>query len=60
VLSTIHCPPSRRRAHCALYDALASSLLLLRLEGEELLLGHLTLEWLLSFSKGYSGQQELF
>ena len=29
--SISHCPPTRRKAHCALYDALASALLLLRL-----------------------------
>lgn len=30
-LALLHCPPDRRKAHCALYDALASALLLTRL-----------------------------
>lgn len=30
-LAVTHCPPKRRRYHCALYDALAAALLLLRL-----------------------------
>ncbi len=30
-LATLHCPPGRNRPHCALYDALAAGLLLVRL-----------------------------
>ncbi|GHC12250.1 3'-5' exonuclease [Cerasicoccus arenae] len=33
-LAESHCPEKRQRAHCALYDALASALLLLRLLAE--------------------------
>ncbi|MCC5839303.1 MAG: 3'-5' exonuclease [Opitutales bacterium] len=33
-LALLHCPPARRKAHCALYDALASALLLSRLQKE--------------------------
>lgn len=57
-----HCPPSRCRYHCALYDALAAALLLThmgRLPGYE----QLTLDWLLLNSQPDSGdamQQELF
>lgn len=31
-LAATHCPPDRRKPHCALYDALASALLLLRVQ----------------------------
>jgi hypothetical protein len=55
-----HCPSNRRKAHCALYDALASSLLLVRLASEESLSSYLSLGWLLQFSNGSSPQQELF
>lgn len=33
-LGDAHCPDARRKAHCALYDALASALLLLRISAE--------------------------
>lgn len=33
-LASQHCPPNRRRPHCALYDALAAALLLARLAHE--------------------------
>ncbi len=39
-----HCPPRRRRYHCALYDALASALLFLRLR-EEAALAPASLRW---------------
>ena len=59
-LAEKHCPSNRRKAHCALYDALASSLLLVRLATEESLSSYLSLVWLLQFSNGSSPQQELF
>lgn len=59
-LAEKHCPGNRRKAHCALYDALASSLLLVRLASEESLSSYLSLDWLLQFSGGNSPQQELF
>lgn len=33
-LAAIHCPEARRRPHCALYDALASAVLIMRLLAE--------------------------
>ncbi|MEY3001622.1 MAG: hypothetical protein RL648_1836 [Verrucomicrobiota bacterium] len=54
-----HCPVDRRRAHCALYDALAAALLLLRLEEETPLRDRLSLRWLLRTSMGWSAQEEL-
>tara|TARA_B100001123_G_scaffold437572_1_gene570127 strand:- start:13127 stop:13783 length:657 start_codon:yes stop_codon:yes gene_type:complete len=45
----LHCPPERRKAHCALYDALASALLLIRLD-ELAELNDLTTDWLLELS----------
>lgn len=48
-LAAEHCPAPRRKAHCALYDALASALLLLHL-GTEDGFEHLTLQWLLEHS----------
>jgi DNA polymerase-3 subunit epsilon len=59
-LAGVHCPPGRRKPHCALYDALASALLLLRLEQAAQLSGRMTLHWLLLLSEGASAQQELF
>jgi DNA polymerase-3 subunit epsilon len=59
-LASAHCPVARRRPHCALYDALASSLLLLRLERVESLAGLVTAGWLLQLSEGRNSQQELF
>ena len=59
------CPASRRSPHCALYDALASALLLLRLRREPEL-DALTVPWLLlqsaasSDSYGAMEQRELF
>lgn len=57
---SVHCPPERSRPHCALYDALASSLLLLRLEEEESLRGRMSLSWLLRLSGEDRSQTELF
>lgn len=57
-----HCPPTRRKYHCALYDALGSAMLLThlgRLPGYE----NLSLEWLLVHSQPFdddAGQRELF
>lgn len=59
-LAREYCPPNRRRSHCALYDALASALLLLRLEEEEPLSDRMSVHWLLGLSSGDSHQQELF
>jgi DNA polymerase-3 subunit epsilon len=59
-LAEAHCPPGRQRAHCALYDALASSLLLMRLESEPSLKGRISLSWLLELSEQADCQQELF
>lgn len=44
-----YCPDKRRKAHCALYDALASALLILRLTAEEGF-EQTTVEWLLECS----------
>ena len=60
VLGDGHCPPARRKTHCALFDALASSMLLLRLAEEQRLKPFLSLQWLLQFSSGSIPQQELF
>lgn len=57
-LAQLHCPPARRRPHCALYDALASALLLLRLEEEAELANRITLNWLLQLSMNWSVQEE--
>ena len=54
------CPPGRSHPHCALFDALASSLLLLRLEEEPELRGRMTRGWLLEMSGGERLQGELF
>jgi len=59
-LAKLHCPEGRRRSHCALYDALASAVLLLRLEETEDLRNRMSLEWLLLLSQGRQSQQELF
>ncbi|MEM8866710.1 MAG: 3'-5' exonuclease [Verrucomicrobiota bacterium] len=63
--AAVYCPPNRNRYHCALYDTLASALLLRRLYEEPQLAG-LSLPWLLQHSAASSadrdalGQQELF
>jgi DNA polymerase-3 subunit epsilon len=44
-----HCPPRRRRPHCALFDALAAALLLARL-AQESALANAPLAWLLAQS----------
>jgi len=49
-LAAEHCPAHRRRAHCALYDALAAALLLLRLTREPTL-GAAPLTWLVTQSR---------
>jgi len=59
-LADAYCPERRRKPHCALYDALASALLLLRLEDEADLQGRISTAWLLRLSRQVSGQQELF
>ncbi len=48
-LTTVHCPPERRRYHAALYDALAGALLLASLAREPLL-AELTVMQLLALS----------
>jgi DNA polymerase-3 subunit epsilon len=48
-LAEKHCPPNRRRYHCALFDALACAVLLLNLLRHEAL-HSMTLEWLLIHS----------
>ena len=55
-----YCPEDRSQSHCALYDALASSLLLLRLEDTEGFADRVTTGWLLQLSAGREAQQELF
>ena len=59
-LAARHCPGKRSRPHCALYDALASSLLLLYLEGLEEMRDRMSIRWLLQLSQGLEPQQELF
>jgi DNA polymerase-3 subunit epsilon len=54
------CPESRRKPHCALFDALGSALLLLRLETVETLAGRIRLQWLLQLSGEVSSQEQLF
>ena len=60
-LAKEHCPSQRRKAHCALYDAIASALLLIHLMQEPDLQG-LKLPDLLSASGNAdtAGQGELF
>lgn len=48
-LSKEHCPKTRKRAHCALFDSLASALLLLKL-GNTPGFEELTTQWLLQHS----------
>lgn len=60
ILSERFCPTGRRKFHCALYDALASSLLLLRLDEEGTLQGRVSTGWLVELSVGHSIQEELF
>ncbi|MGC9449819.1 MAG: 3'-5' exonuclease [Oceanipulchritudo sp.] len=55
-----HCPRERCKPHCALYDALASAVLLLRLETAESFEGKITTRWLLQLSEARDGQPELF
>jgi DNA polymerase-3 subunit epsilon len=57
-LAAEHCPPDRQRPHCALYDALASSLLLLRLEEEPSFANRMTIRWLLQASVMGASQEE--
>jgi len=64
-LSELYCPAQRKHYHCALYDALASALLLRRLYQESELQG-MSLRWLFLNSaaseslRGAMGQQDLF
>ncbi len=61
----LYCPEKRGRYHCALYDALASALLLRRLYDEPAL-GEISLRWLIvnsaasSATRDAMGQQDLF
>ncbi len=51
------CPEGRRKWHCALFDAIASALILIKIcsfEGFE----NVTLEWLLKFSSANSDTQQ--
>lgn len=57
-LAEEHCPARRQRPHCALYDALASALLLLRLEEEPSFANRMTLRWLLQVSVAGASQEE--
>ncbi len=56
-LSQLYCPPQRRNTHCALYDALASALLLMRLD-EISDLNEATVEWLLEISVSNRKQRD--
>ena len=61
-LAAAHCPPERSRYHCALYDALGSALLLLRL-GRLEEFESMNTQWLVEHSQpaaAQAGQQELF
>lgn len=49
LLAEQHCPPNRRRPHCALYDAIAAALLLARLRNEPKV-ATASLSWLLTQS----------
>ena len=57
VLTSQHCPSNRRHYHCALYDAIASAVLLIHvgsLSGFE----NVTLAWLLNRSRSSPSQTE--
>lgn len=54
-LARAHCPPRRSRYHCALYDALASALLILHL-GEAEGFAEMTLDWMLLQSQPRGGK----
>ena len=47
--AAIHCPPERRKPHCALYDALAAALLINRFKGISEI-ACTSLEWMLQAS----------
>ncbi len=55
-LAATHCPSSRRRPHCALFDALAAALLLIRLAREPALT-QASLGWLLRHSAPPADEQ---
>ncbi|MEX0330897.1 MAG: 3'-5' exonuclease [Puniceicoccaceae bacterium] len=55
-----YCPQKRRKPHCALYDAIASSLLLTYLESLDEMCDRMSIRWLLQLSQGIEPQQELF
>ena len=57
-LAAMHCPPGRRRAHCALYDALASALLLIRLGQDEPEVAGRSLPWLIQASAPSASARE--
>lgn len=56
-LGQLYCPPERRSYHCALYDALASALLLRRLYLEPDLVG-MSLRWLILNSAASAERRE--
>lgn len=58
-LADEHCPPARRKAHCALYDALASALLLLELETYAELAGLGLIDWLQFSRPSAAGRHDL-
>ena len=59
-LAANYCPPARQRPHAALFDALGSALLLLRLEAVPELRDRISVGWLLRMSEAASAQGELF
>ena len=64
-LAQLHCPADRRRYHCALYDAIASALLMIQLVSEPELVDA-SLRWLIlqsassELERQSMGQQEFF
>ncbi len=52
------CPPSRRQFHAALFDAIASAVLLLNLASYPELTSHITLPWLLTQSLSGSAKKQ--
>ncbi|QYY35190.1 3'-5' exonuclease [Ruficoccus sp. ZRK36] len=52
-----HCPQRRGKYHCALYDALASALLLERL-GEQEGFENMSIEWLITHSQASASKRE--
>lgn len=56
-LAGVYCPAERRRYHCALYDALASAVLLMAV-AEEPAYRRQSLRWLLEMSAGSASRSE--